>query len=237
MQGGVRRSRTSSRRRCSRRVVGPVFNHIANTFIDAFVRRADAASRARSERRRDVAYAAPGARRSCWSTCPQGATRRRCGRRHRASSRASALVAAALRTRSTASAPSATRPCAAGDRVEITAPAGRRSRSDAPGTRARDGPLREADVAATVRLRRRGGIRTLSLTALPVGADSATMRAHAPRPAYAPGLAVALARVRLVHASLRGRRAQSLVDRPRRRRRRRTRSGTARRISPSTRSA
>ena len=42
VQGRVRRSRTSSRRTCWKRWSGPVFNHIANSFIDAFVRRAEA---------------------------------------------------------------------------------------------------------------------------------------------------------------------------------------------------
>ena len=42
VQGRVRRSPTNSRRTLLETLVGPVFNHIANTFIDAFVRRAQA---------------------------------------------------------------------------------------------------------------------------------------------------------------------------------------------------
>ena len=42
LQGRIRRSPTSSRRCLLDKAIGPVFNHIANTFIDAFVKRAEA---------------------------------------------------------------------------------------------------------------------------------------------------------------------------------------------------
>ena len=119
-------------------VVGPVFNHIANTFIDAFVRRAEAHA-TRNERQRSRSpwpTRRRASRRSCRSTLPAGATV------------ADAVAASGLcarfalpderrAMRSTASAPRPETPLADGDRVELTRPLVADAKADSAGARGR----------------------------------------------------------------------------------------------------